>query len=986
MIIKLSKRGFALSLFLFLGSLLVLVAFEFLVISGYFVDPAVFLGEIRAVIVILVVSFLTHFTTRFIREKNSRKKIQLVFVYLPSIVFISLLAFLNLNVSGVFSGVWGFSYGAGLLFYLFGICIFGMAVFNVALWIKKYIAIEDRVEKKQIRIFFIALGAFLIGMLLLDVIFPVAGFSVKPFVFLAVLLMTGLIVYDVFKYDFMFKVGTYFSKIKFRIMIPVSIFIASLIIILGASVYLFFHSRLEDELIDRFKVATESGVGQVIGFLGDKSEQLEILAKDHHFSDKLLEDYGIFEVHGEVRDDKLDHYYDVIDIFKQEDFVELFVLDKYGKVSLSSNKENIGLDKSNDHYFSEGMRGLFVDSDHYGDVVDSRVVIPIATPIHYDIYGEGEEVVGVLVALVDKSEIDNILLGLSELSESRETSKSFIIDSEYRLVTPYEEDQLDYLGKKVETGLTMSCFGDVGDTSFRGEGIIGTHFYSSELEWCFVSEVEQDEIFSSVHQILRFITFIGVSALVVSYFIINWIAKKITNPIEELEKGVEIVAGGNLEYKVGMTGDNEISRLSRKFDDMNEIIYKFKGAIEEKVDVQTLDIRKKRDRLERQQKAILNILEDVEKEKIKSENLAHDLKRFKLAVDNASDHIIITDIDGVILYANQSTERITGFDAENILGQKAGTKENWGGMMEADFYADMWNTLRTEKGVFVGEMTNKRRGGEEYDVSVSISPITNNSGEIIFFVAIERDITKEKQIDRAKTEFVSLASHQLRTPLSAINWYAEMLLDEDAGKLTKKQRAYMDEIYKGNQRMIELVGALLNVSRIELGTFSIDPEPVSLIDISDSVIGELEPLINEKNISILRDYDETIGAVNLDRKLTTIVFQNLISNSVKYTPELGKVVISINRRKDDIMIVVADTGYGIPVSQQSKIFTKLFRADNVLEKETDGTGLGLYIVKAIIEEIGGKIWFSSEEGKGTIFYITIPVEGVKKKNGVKRLT
>ena len=203
-------------------------------------------------------------------------------------------------------------------------------------------------------------------------------------------------------------------------------------------------------------------------------------------------------------------------------------------------------------------------------------------------------------------------------------------------------------------------------------------------------------------------------------------------------------------------------------------------------------------------------------------------------------------------------------------------------------------------------------------------------------------------------------------------------------QLTEEQKKYVDEIYKGNQRMVDLVNALLDVSRIELGTFAVEPEPTQLIDIAKSLLKELKSEIDKKKQEIKENYDK-LEKINADPKLIRIVIQNLLSNAVKYTPEKGKVTISILEKEPNVEIEVSDTGYGIPKLQQKDIFTKLFRADNVREKDTEGTGLGLYIVKNIVEHSGGKIWFESIENKGTTFYITIPKEGMKKKVGTKAL-
>lgn len=249
-----------------------------------------------------------------------------------------------------------------------------------------------------------------------------------------------------------------------------------------------------------------------------------------------------------------------------------------------------------------------------------------------------------------------------------------------------------------------------------------------------------------------------------------------------------------------------------------------------------------------------------------------------------------------------------------------------------------------------------------------------------------QDVTKEKEVDQAKSEFVSLASHQLRTPLSAINWYTEMLIAGDAGNLSEEQKKYLQEVYAANHRMVDLVNSLLNVSRLELGTFTVEPQAISIKEISQSVLGELKPQIVQKNLHLKEDYDESIGLYMADPKLMRIIIQNFLTNAVKYTPENGSISISLMKDIENILIKVSDSGYGIPKDQQSKIFSKLFRADNVKEKDTEGTGLGLYIIKSIVSESKGKVWFESEENKGTTFFVTLPLSGMQKKDGAKQLS
>jgi signal transduction histidine kinase len=285
-------------------------------------------------------------------------------------------------------------------------------------------------------------------------------------------------------------------------------------------------------------------------------------------------------------------------------------------------------------------------------------------------------------------------------------------------------------------------------------------------------------------------------------------------------------------------------------------------------------------------------------------------------------------------------------------------------------------------------------------VSSIVAPVVLDS-KIVGAVEVFRDITKEKEIDKAKTEFVSLASHQLRTPLSTVSWYSEMLLAGDVGEVTPEQKKYLEEIYHGNQRMVDLVNTLLDVSRIEMGTFIVESKPTDIVKLAQGVIEEHKLQIREKRIHFSYSSGKNIPSIKADPKILRMVVHNLLSNAIKYTPEGGRVAVSIflkkvnnkfsklNNPKDkegsenSVLFKIIDSGYGIPEDQQDKIFTKLFRADNVVGKDTEGTGLGLYIAKSIVEQSGGRIWFESSEKKGTTFYVDLPLQKTKHKNGTR---
>lgn len=279
----------------------------------------------------------------------------------------------------------------------------------------------------------------------------------------------------------------------------------------------------------------------------------------------------------------------------------------------------------------------------------------------------------------------------------------------------------------------------------------------------------------------------------------------------------------------------------------------------------------------------------------------------------------------------------------------------------------------------------KTTAGKRIPIAGAATPLRDEYGMASGCVFVFRDVTKEREIERAKDEFVSFASHQLRTPLTNMMWRVEMLLDGDAGKLTRQQRIFLREIEDGNRRMAQLVNVFLNVSRLNLGTLAITPEHVDIVRCIDELVREIEPLAHEKNVRLRTAYDTGLATMNCDPKILRIIVQNLLSNAVRYTPNGGTVILRTQGSGQELLIAVSDTGIGIPKKQQAKIFTKLFRADNVKKQHPDGTGLGLYLVKSLARTCGGRVWFESQENHGSTFCVALPVVGGHGRKGNRSL-
>ncbi|MBI4049279.1 MAG: HAMP domain-containing histidine kinase [Candidatus Doudnabacteria bacterium] len=233
--------------------------------------------------------------------------------------------------------------------------------------------------------------------------------------------------------------------------------------------------------------------------------------------------------------------------------------------------------------------------------------------------------------------------------------------------------------------------------------------------------------------------------------------------------------------------------------------------------------------------------------------------------------------------------------------------------------------------------------------------------------------SEKKSNGRLQSDFITLTSHQLRTPLSGVKWLLE-LLQSDGTNLNKKQKDLLQKIYSSNERMIALVNDLLEVSRIEAGESKLYLQPTDLAPIIRGLLKEKEDQIKKKRIKVaLIVEQEPLPLVRTEPNKIRQALGNLVSNAISYTPESGSVSIALSVQDGTILVSIKDTGVGIPKEEQKQVFTKFFRGTNILNFETNGTGLGLYITKAFVEASGGRIWFRSEENKGTTFYFTLPI-------------
>jgi PAS domain S-box-containing protein len=344
---------------------------------------------------------------------------------------------------------------------------------------------------------------------------------------------------------------------------------------------------------------------------------------------------------------------------------------------------------------------------------------------------------------------------------------------------------------------------------------------------------------------------------------------------------------------------------------------------------------------------------------------------FHQVYNNSPVPYVLLDQAGVITSANMAAARLFKVSVDALVGMP------------------LFNYLSTERPAHAQFLFTRFQSGisftnEEVMVTplkessvawslLSLYPFTQIDGQSVGLATLV-DITRQKQVESAKSEFVSLASHQLRTPIAGMRWSAELILMDNPDVLSDRQKKYIVRMLESVDRMSLLVDDFLRVSRFELGTFVPEIATVSLPQMVQEVQTDQAATIRRKSLQVQVSIDSKLAAMSTDPNLVRMLVTNLLSNAIKYTPVGGAVTVTGSVSGDACTFSVQDTGMGIPAADQAQIFQKLFRASNATREVPDGTGLGLYIVREAVRVLGGRISFTSAEGLGTTFTAVIPFE------------
>ncbi len=360
-------------------------------------------------------------------------------------------------------------------------------------------------------------------------------------------------------------------------------------------------------------------------------------------------------------------------------------------------------------------------------------------------------------------------------------------------------------------------------------------------------------------------------------------------------------------------------------------------------------------------------------------------ENIEMIIEHLTNGVIEYDSDFRIERINPAAEKILSVKKEEVIGLKI-LPEHKDQEGKRNLVIVSYPVLAQEGKRLKEKVLEKNASIHElvvdYPVKKEIEVITipltdKNTGERDGFIKVLRDITAEREISRSKSDFINIASHQLRTPLSAIKWVLRMILDGDVGLIESPQRKLLDKAYDTNEKMIVLVNDLLNVSRIEDDRFGYLFKEEDIVLAITDVVKELRLLAEKGSLDLIFEKPNNIPPFVFDYSKIQLAFHNLIGNAIKYTKEGGTVRVLLSKEDDFVVVKIQDTGVGIPEKQINEMFTKFFRAENVIRLQVGGSGLGLFIVKNIVARHGGSIAVKSVENKGTTFTLKIPLKHVE---------
>lgn len=477
----------------------------------------------------------------------------------------------------------------------------------------------------------------------------------------------------------------------------------------------------------------------------------------------------------------------------------------------------------------------------------------------------------------------------------------------------------------------------------------------------------------------------GVVLLVCVAIIGAFLRYRIFKPIRHLDEITNRIQQGDLTARSKYQHNDELGRLGQSFNVMLDRLRHYNQSLQDEVVTKTSQVEKVLEQTQEQNQllentklAVLNILEDLNEEKA---NVEAEKAKDEAILSSIGDGVFAIDNDDKIILFNKSAEKLTGYKAKEVIGQRYEKylrfKIEGSGEAQSEFIK---NALNGSTNKMPDNTVVVRKNGTVLPVEDSAAPIRDSANNIIGAIIVFRDVTEERALDEAKEEFVSIASHELRTPATAVKNFIGLLREGYAGDMTAEQKQYVELAYESNERELEIITSLLYVARSDAGRIVLSKQKIHPKELLDSVLSEQGESIKQRKQTLQKDYIADKLSVEVDHDYMRMALTNIVSNASKYTKTGGKVMVSVSATDKEVHIGITDTGVGIAANDKEKLFKKFSRIDNELSTVVGGNGLGLYLTKQVVDLHGGNIDVQSKPGKGTTFTVTLPLEGKDGKS------
>jgi signal transduction histidine kinase len=471
--------------------------------------------------------------------------------------------------------------------------------------------------------------------------------------------------------------------------------------------------------------------------------------------------------------------------------------------------------------------------------------------------------------------------------------------------------------------------------------------------------VKYNEMYNIANRIMHLFQLLLGSFTILSIITGIYLSRKFLKPIHILTEGTEEIARGNWDHSLVIKTGDEFEALAYHFNVMVEHLKGIYESIEQKVKERTEQLAQANHLLEAAKKGVA-----LEKE------------RLEAVLNSTKEGILMCNRQGDLVFANRScNEMFEGSAPSGDFNVKWNIHEliKLRDVFQSpeEYLKNIEDLLTHPDEVRTGQMVKILPALQIIDWFSA--PVKGPSGEVLGRIIAFRDVTKEKEVERMKDEFVSIVSHELRTPMTAINGSLSLVLDGTVGEINEDQQDLLETAKNNTTRLIRLINDILDISKIESGKITMKSEPVDLYSVLDDSLAGIGGFAEKYGVTVTCEREEGIPKFPADHDRIIQVVTNLLSNAIKFSPRGGAVHVKAWKDAANLSVSVRDQGIGIPPEYHEKIFEKFQQVDSSAVREKGGTGLGLPICKAIVEEHHGRMWVESEQGQGSVFTFTIPL-------------